>query len=422
MKRLQRRDRPPLKAFFIAAVSALLQVTALAAPQIVSPADYETVSAMSPFLKAFKEKPELVDWRTYKAHGTPARKVYESDYNASNAFVRLVWTGTRGRCRVRVWRERDKALVFTAIVTNGMSVLFYDPEIGRNYLWTVSDGVSSDTGIFYVERNAPRIIHFRDADTGLYCLMNGRDLGGWTNTAGQVVRQGLLYRSAMTEYWTGENPRDAQRRRQPLAYVRDVLGIRLDVDLRATNDKPMLYYMGRPWAWEQGLKVSPIAPGILRFHAEDACGENFDDYGNMDASPANRRAMWHTFTNFCNESSMPILFHCMYGKDRTGTLSYVLLGVLGVPRADLNRDWYLSWYSYNSDAFVLKSNEIDQVYRFLQKNYAGKTLAEKCESYLIRCAADAGVGAQTASDLIARYRRIMLEDPESPARAPWRTR
>ncbi len=109
-----------------------------------------------------------------------------------------------------------------------------------------------------------------------------------------------------------------------------------------------------------------------------------------------------------------------YDQDRTGTLGYILLGVLGVPRRDLDIDWAMSWYSYNDDAFVLKSSEIDQTYRFLQKKYAGRTLAEKCEAYLLRCASDAGIGPADAADLIVRYKRIMLEEPESPVKPPAR--
>ena len=42
--------------------------------------------------------------------------------------------------------------------------------------------------------------------------------------------------------------------------------------------------------------------------------------------------------------SLPVAFHCIGGSDRTGALAYVLNGVLGVSRQELETDWESTFY------------------------------------------------------------------------------
>ena len=51
----------------------------------------------------------------------------------------------------------------------------------------------------------------------------------------------------------------------------------------------------------------------------------------------------------------PVLFHCVSGKDRTGVLAACVLSAIGVPRADIVRDYALS------DEFGLSETHIRQV-------------------------------------------------------------
>ena len=47
---------------------------------------------------------------------------------------------------------------------------------------------------------------------------------------------------------------------------------------------------------------------------------------------------------FCDPASYPIYFHCIGGADRTGSLAYMMLGYLGVPRHDIETDWESTFY------------------------------------------------------------------------------
>ncbi|MBQ6248520.1 MAG: tyrosine-protein phosphatase, partial [Kiritimatiellae bacterium] len=391
-------------------LAAFVGFTALATPTIVSPADYATISTMSASLKAFKDTSAMVTYTTYKSStsGNATRTGYAADYATNSAPVKLVWSGTSGSCAVKIWRTHKDTAATPVVSTNvtGTSFLFYDPEVGRNYTWTVQNGSATATGHFFTERDAPRILY--TSHDGFH-ICNGRDQGGWTTSSGKVVKQGLVYRSREFEFYAPHN--EAESEFYPIPYLRDTLGIRLDVDLRAKQTVIDAYMPGYPTAWNS-ISLSPIAPTVPRYHSEDDCGTSFPSYSEAVTVKANRIAVWHTFAKFCDSSNFPILYHCSHGKDRTGTLGYILLGVLGVSRDDLNRDYGLSWYAYST--WTLSSWTIDNVYNSLNSRYSSaSTLADKCEAYLKECASDAGVAATTAQNMIDTYKTLMLEDPET---------
>lgn len=218
----------PLK-YNIASILMIAAFTAGAAPEIVSPVDYSTVSTMSDTLKAFKNTSTMVTASTYGS-GTKdnaTRTGYQTIYREHSLPITLSWSGSTGNATVTVKRAKDNAVVFTS-VTNGTSVLFYDAEIGRNYSWTVTDAGGTATGHFFTELNAPRIIQYAH---GSY-VENARDLGGWAAMNGKVVKQGMLYRSRQFEWCAISEPGDSLC----IPYWRDVIGIKLDDDLRVYDE------------------------------------------------------------------------------------------------------------------------------------------------------------------------------------------
>ena len=88
--------------------------------------------------------------------------------------------------------------------------------------------------------------------------------------------------------------------------------------------------------------------------------------------------------------------HCAGGHDRTGTLAFLLNGLLGVEEDDLCRDWEASVFS---DAGMKFSS--DCIVRLLGylKTMPGSTLQERIEAYVKGC------GVTDAE--IAAFRAIM---------------
>ncbi len=108
----------------------------------------------------------------------------------------------------------------------------------------------------------------------------------------------------------------------------------------------------------------------------------------------------------CDESNYPIYFHCISCADRTGSLAYVLLGVLGVSRHDIETDWESTFYPNIPDDINEKdpnfwcreSHLTDGIAKY---GAEGDTWQRRCELYLQDC----GI----TKEEIARLREILLE-------------
>lgn len=107
---------------------------------------------------------------------------------------------------------------------------------------------------------------------------------------------------------------------------------------------------------------------------------------------------------FCKRENYPVYMHCIGGADRTGSLAYVLLGVLGVDRHDLEVDWESTFYPKIPDS----CNEPDYWCReshfndgFAKYGSEDDSWGRRIELYLMDC------GVTEAE--IAAFRTIMLE-------------
>ena len=88
------------------------------------------------------------------------------------------------------------------------------------------------------------------------------------------------------------------------------------------------------------------------------------------------------------------------GKDRTGTLAFLLEAMLGVDDEELNRDWECSGFT-NPGAWFCHEKLFNQIYDVINK-YPGANTREKTEAYLREC-------GLTDADF-AKLRKLLLED------------
>ena len=109
------------------------------------------------------------------------------------------------------------------------------------------------------------------------------------------------------------------------------------------------------------------------------------------------RSVRMLFMNTTVWDNYPIYMHCTYGRDRTGSVCYLLEALLGVSDEDLRKDYDLSAFtdSYVNNgefnAFVEKINTFD-----------GETTQKKVEGYL------RSIGVTNKE--IASIREIFLEE------------
>jgi protein-tyrosine phosphatase len=75
---------------------------------------------------------------------------------------------------------------------------------------------------------------------------------------------------------------------------------------------------------QSGPKIAESSPRTFMRHTRDA---------------ATAESVAVVFALLADESSYPLVFHCLGGKDRTGLIAALVLGVLGVVDEDIARDY-----------------------------------------------------------------------------------
>jgi len=419
-------------AMSAAVVSAVGRLSALfAAPTIVYPAENAEVKTISN-----KIWNEIHNESVYFKQATFYQETYTGAYRQSamkevstNSLpIVFRWSGTSGECTVKAWRTRDlsadpSAAPIFAATTTGTSATYWDPEVGRDFTWTVEDSAGRATGHFHTAQRAPRIIyadHNPDpAATGAECTA-GRDLGGWLTADGaKKVRQGMVYRSAALEYCSP----GGEGLYKPLEYLQDTLGIRLDLDLRTVAHLEKYWIGANGWNcdWKNGAKLtiteSNIGPLVKRYCVDSDYAE-FPSYTGFTSTVANKKAVWAAFNKIYESvvvKGEPVVFHCSHGKDRTGSLAYVLLGALGVSEPDARRDFGFTWYLEAKNDTCMDtdgSDGYDGLNLLLNALPSGETFKDRCVAYLNACgtaASDSGASAK-----ITAFQSAMLEDAEDP--------
>lgn len=152
-------------------------------------------------------------------------------------------------------------------------------------------------------------------------VWNVRDLGGWPCTGGHV-KYGKIFRGGHFGSIT-----DADK-----ATIVDWLGVATDIDLRNNSETG-------------GITTSPLGTGVEYFH------QSLDFYANAVSTNASslRTVAVLKKVMACVAADKPCYFHCMSGADRTGTVAYLLLSLLGVSQSDKDKDYELTAFSDEAD-------------------------------------------------------------------------
>lgn len=220
----------------------------------------------------------------------------------------------------------------------------------------------------------PRVVFFAD-------VSNFRDLGGWRGLNGKKVRQGLVYRCAcLNERWRWYQPDAARNFMSPETrrFIVEDLGVRTEIDLRKESNC-------------RGMNGSPLGPDVKFFNISSKA------YGAL-STPEGRDAFRQVFRIFLDESNYPVVFHCIGGKDRAGSVAFILNGLLGVAEEDLRKDWEFSRYWHKDADFSYKRRLARLVEVF--SAYPGGSLCERIEGYVLSLG--------FTRDDIARFRKLML--------------
>ena len=151
-------------------------------------------------------------------------------------------------------------------------------------------------------------------------VKNCRDLGGWACDGG-TVRYGRMYRCAAPGAAESADANIAQN-----ANIRYHFDLRDNASLESSPFGSEVYYKRYP----------------LSAYYSDLVDLTKSHYAEMAAL---LRAVFDVVIH-----GNGVIYHCSLGRDRTGTLSFILLALLGVSRKHVDMDYELSGFSSLSDA------------------------------------------------------------------------
>ena len=184
-----------------------------------------------------------------------------------------------------------------------------------------------------INTNVDEIVNHPRRLIGLEAVHNFRDLGGYPTASGRSTKWRTLFRSDGLYRLRGAD--DMSRVRQ--------LGLKSVIDLRTEREQR-----------DQGIfptddiEVSFHHLSIVDATWSDTKTPEFDDeveflvWGYRDMLEIGSSRFADAMHVLAQTDSMPAVFHCAAGKDRTGVLAALLLSSLGVDDAHICADYGLT--------------------------------------------------------------------------------
>ncbi len=255
-----------------------------------------------------------------------------------------------------------------ALPSTGNSISIDNLKVDTTYYYKAVVGEETFEGSFKTAKSN-RFVYIEG-------LNNTRDIGGYTTLDGKTVKQGMIIRGRELD---GLIETSYHLDNEDVDYVKDEFGFVYDFDLR--NDDVF-----------SGSYKSRLGDDVgHKFYCSPAYGAIFNEF--------NKELLKNIFTDLANEANYPMYMHCTYGADRTGTIVYLLQGILGVPEDKMDMEYGLTGFVVQNFA------EIDamKVVKSNIQNFEGDTINDKIVNFLTT---EVGITEQE----IQSIRDILLED------------
>lgn len=257
-------------------------------------------------------------------------------------------------------RNSDLSDGFEVSANKNKTVAFYNGYLGRNYFklkakFTDNSIDESPIKTFDIDGTAPR-------NLAIGGMSNNRDIGGWSLEDDGVVKQGLLFRTSGKNYdLKGANITEDGKKVM-------LQQLKVKTEVNVSNDDSYT------------LRISGTT--VKNFYMD------YDKEGNYSLNHFTRNAesVKNYFKLIADASNFPISYHCRIGTDRTGMLTILTLGLLGVPMNDIYKDYLFSNFGKIGERRGIGQSagqDNIQVYIAFINSLAGKTFKNKVYNVLL---------------------------------------
>lgn len=256
---------------------------------------------------------------------------------------------------------------------NANSISIDNLMTGKTYEYTVNVTETADEST----RTTTYPGSFTTADTNRFILLPGvsntRDIGHYRTADGRRVKEGMIIRGTEIDGLVeGEYFLTDKAAAEPFRF-------QSDLDLRSGELYSSVYQSRLGDGVRHSFFNSPSYSGIFTESAKPLLRE--------------------IFTELADPDSYPLYLHCTYGADRTGTIVFLLQGLLGVSEEDMVFEYRLTGFHL---PYYGESTDLNGILGGLEGT-PGDTINEKISNYLIR---EVGLTQEQLDSI----RSILLED------------